>query len=166
MMEIRSIQDSKRDIYRIEELLNCGIFNQQNIRHPLQESAFIDLMICMRDLLAKCEKFSTRVDFADDVIPNAYSKDVTGAITAVRDACCHIDSYKKNFDENGNRGSFNVCYGQANFMKIGDLELTSDYPDDVAVFYGPNRIYLKRHIQRALSEAKAKLQPLFQHGVA
>jgi len=39
-------------------------------------------------------------------------------------------------------------------MKIGDLELNSEYEDDIAVFYGANRLYFKRHILRAFEEAK------------
>lgn len=44
-------------------------------------------------------------------------------------------------------------------MKIGDLELNSDYEDDIAVFYGRNRLYFKRHIVRAYTEAKQLLAP-------
>jgi hypothetical protein len=45
-------------------------------------------------------------------------------------------------------------------MKVDDLELKSDYTDDIAVFYGKNRLYLKRHIVRAFEEASTKLRPL------
>ena len=39
-------------------------------------------------------------------------------------------------------------------MRIGDVELTSDYEDDIAVFYGVNRLYFKRHIIKAFEESK------------
>ena len=158
-MDTRDQQDCESIIGRIDELLNSGIFAQQNSQHLLQQSAFIELMICMRDLMYKAEKYAERISFVDDVLQNNYVKDVTGAITAVRDACCHIDSFKQLFDERGNRGAFNVAYGKCNFMKIGDLELNSEYEDDVAIFYGANRLYLKRHIGRAFQEAQAKLAP-------
>ena len=158
-MDVRDKQDCQGNIRRIQELLDSGIFNSDNAGHLLQQSAFIDLMICLRDLMHKTEKYAKRIDFTDDILLNAYVKDVTGAITAVRDGCCHIDSFKKLFDDRGNRGSFNVAYGRCNLMKIDDLELKSDYDDDAAVFYGRNRLYFKRHIIRAFEEAQALLAP-------
>lgn len=153
-MEIKDRQDIVSNIRRIEELINCGIFNQENSGNILQMSAFIDLMICMRDLMHKTEKYSQKIDFDDDILTNNYVNDVSDAIRAVRDACCHIDSFKRNFDESGNRGSYNVAYGKCNFMKIGELELNSEHEDDIAIFYGANRLYFKRHIIRAFEEAK------------
>ena len=153
-MEIRDCQDCESNIRRIEELINCGIFNQENSGNILQMSAFIDLMICMRDLMHKTEKYAQKVAFNDGILTNNYVNDVSDAIRAVRDACCHIDSFKRDFDENGNRGSYNVAYGKCNLMKIGELELNSEYEDDIAVFYGANRLYFKRHIIRAFEEAK------------
>lgn len=116
-------------------------------------------MICLRDLLHKAEKYGQRVSFTDDIMPNEYVKDVTGAITAVRDACCHIDSFKRLFDDRGNRGSYMVAYGKCNLAKIDDLELKSEYEDDIAVFYGKNRLYFNRHIVRAFNEARQQLAP-------
>lgn len=163
-MDVRDMQDCQGNIQRIQKLLESGIFNSENSHHLLQQSAFIDLMICLRDLMYKTEKYAKRIDFTDDVLVNDYVKDVTDAITAVRDSCCHIDSFKKLFDDRGNRGSFNVAYGKCEFMKIGDLELSSDYDDDVAIFYGRNRLYIKRHIARAFEEAQTVLASHLNQG--
>ncbi len=78
-------------------------------------------------------------------------------ITAVRDACCHIDSFKRNFDAGGS-DAFNAYSGKGIFAKIGNVTLRSDYEDDLAFFYGTNRVYLKRHVIRAFKEAVRKLQ--------
>jgi hypothetical protein len=159
-VNVQHRQDCESNIRRIEELFGSGIFNSNNVRHPLQRSAFIDLMICMRDLMHKTEKYAKRIAFTDDILTSNYVADVTDAITAVRDACCHIDSFKKLFDDRGNRGTYMVAYGKCNLAKIDDLELRSEYEDDCAVFYGKNRLYLKRHLLRALSESKALLAPM------
>lgn len=158
-MPVHDRQDCEHNIRRIHELLNCGIFSHENGGHLLRQSAFIELVICLRDLLHKTEKYARRIAFADDVLVNKYVKDVTDAVTAIRDACCHIDSFKRLFDDRGNRGSFCVAYGKCKMMKIDDLELSSDYEDDVAVFYGKNRLYFKRHIVRAFQEAQDLLAP-------
>lgn len=159
-MEISDQQDCYSNISRIETLLRSGIFEPANSQHPLQQSAFIDMMICLRDLMAKVEKYGEKISFQEDVMQNNYVADVSDAIRAIRDACCHIDSFKRNFDENRNRGSYLVAYGKTNLMKLGDLELKSEYEDDIAVFYGVNRLYFKRHIIRSFEEAKQQLQPL------
>ena len=106
------------------------------------------------------EKYGEKISFKEDVLQNQYVTNVSDAIRAVRNACCHIDSFKRNFDKNKNRGSCLVIYGKGNLMKLDDLELKSDYKDDIAVFYGKNRLYFNRHIVRAFKEAKQQLQPL------
>jgi len=163
-MDIQDKQDCELTIRRIHELLSSGIFERIKSGHFLQQSAFIDLMICMRDLMHKTEKYAGRISFTDDILTNDYVKDVTDAITAVRDACCHIDSFKKLFDDRGNRGSYMVAYRKCDLMKIDDLELKSEYQDDIAVFYGKNRLYFKRHIVRAFQEAQIKLAPIMAQG--
>ncbi|MBI5046683.1 cation:proton antiporter [Candidatus Micrarchaeota archaeon] len=67
-------------------------------------------------------------------------------------------SFKRLFDDKGNRSSFNVIYGKGCFMKTDDLELKSDYNDDAAFFYGKNRLYMKRHIVRAFQDARMLLE--------
>jgi hypothetical protein len=150
-------QDIDADIRRIEELFSSGIFDSPNSGHVLLRSAFVDLMICLRDLLHKCEKYASRVSFTDDVLVNGYVHDVTDLVTTIRDACCHIDSFKRLFDTRGNRGSFLVGYGKVKLLKMGDVELQGDYEDDIAVFFGTNRIYLRRHVVRSFEEAKSRL---------
>ena len=159
-MDISDQQDCERDIRRIEELLSCGIFEARNSGNILQSSAFIELMICLSDLTSKTKKFAKRISFTDDVMTNEYVHDITDAITSIRDACCHINSFKRLFDDRGNRGSFMVIYGKGNLIKIDDLELKSDYGDDIAFFYGKNRLYMNRHIVRTFKEAKALLVPM------
>jgi hypothetical protein len=159
-VEVLDRQDCESNLQRISQLLACGIFSPVQRSNLLQQSAFIDLVICLRDFLAKSEKYGHRVAFSDDVMLNEYVKDVTDAVTAIRDACCHIDSFKRHFDDHMNRGSYLVAFGRANLVKFGDLELKSDYADDIAFFYGANRLYLKRHIMRAFEEAKSHLVPL------
>jgi hypothetical protein len=116
-------------------------------------------MICLRDLMHKTEKYVQRISFTDDVVTNDYVKDITDAITAVRDACCHIDSFKRLFDERRVRGAFLVIYGKATLVKLGDIEIKSEYDDDIAFYFGNNRLYLKRHIMRAFDEARTLLTP-------
>jgi len=159
-MEITDQQDCISNISRIEELILCGIFDPENDGHLLQQSAFIELLIRLRDLIAKVEKYGERISFKEDVLVNKYVHDISDLIKAVRDACCHIDSHNQHIDENKNRASFLLARGKCNLMRIGNIELKAEYEDDVAVFYGDNRLYFKRHIIRAFNEIKIQLLPL------
>lgn len=154
-------QDCEFDIRKIKELLSCGIFEHRSSGNILRSAAFIELIICLRDLLHKTEKSAQRISFTDDVMTNEYVHDITDAVTAVRDACCHLDSFKGEFDEH-TRGSFLMLYGKVNIGKNGDLYLESEYTDEIAFFYGKNRLYMKRHIIRAFQEAQALLAPMLQ----
>ncbi len=100
-MDNRDRQDCIIDIQRIEQLLSCGIFQLKKAGNVLQQSAFIDLMICLRDLLRKVERYATRISFTDDILVNNDVRDVTDAVTVVRDACCHIDTPKRQFSIRG-----------------------------------------------------------------
>ncbi len=154
--------DIESSIRRIDELLSCGIFSQENSRHVLFRAAFIELLISLRDLMFKAEKFSSRIAFDDDVKRVGGVKDVSSLIKYVRDALCHPDS-DNHYVETGNiKATFNVIFGRGGLLKIGDFEQSSEYDDDICFFFGSQRIYLRRHVIRAFEEAKSKLLPLVQ----
>ncbi|MEN8154651.1 MAG: hypothetical protein ABFR75_11580 [Acidobacteriota bacterium] len=146
------------DISRIETILNSGIFNAANNYNPLEESAFIELMILLRDLIYKAEKIGERVNFSDDIITDANTKDVSDTIRHIRDSVCHINSGKRIVDSQRNRVSFCIHYGKGVFANFGDIVLKSDYEDEISFFYGHHQLYLKRHIIRAFKCAKEVLK--------
>lgn len=152
--------DINSSLNRIEEILNCGIFTAENSQHVLLRAAFIDVLIALRDLMYKSEKYSSRIDFSDDVQQQHGISDVSDLIKYVRDALCHPDSQNHYIEKNNIQATFNVAFGKVNLLRIGDFEQSSEYPDDICFFFGSQRIYLTRHISRAFEEAKAMLLPL------
>jgi hypothetical protein len=72
------------DIERIRSVLNVAMFTPGNAGHPLFHSALTELLIKLRDLLAKSEKFSKRVCFQDDVIIKGKVNDVTALVCEMR----------------------------------------------------------------------------------
>ena len=44
---------------RIEQLLSCGIFHVNNSTNILLKAAFIEMLISLRDLMYKSEKFAS-----------------------------------------------------------------------------------------------------------
>lgn len=148
---------------RIEELLGCGIFAPENSQNPLVRSALAELLILVRDLLAKTKLYAEPVTFMDDVNITGKVNNVSEAIKFIRDAICHVDSDNHNHEECDARLSYNIAYGKCNLMKIGEVEIKSDYDDDVCFFFGSQKLYLNRHIIRAYNEAKIKLLPLVRN---
>jgi hypothetical protein len=108
----------------------------------------------------KTEKYAYRIDFTDDVSISGPVKDATSLIKYVRDAMCHLDSENHYLDANHMKASFNVIFGKGIVAKINDFEQSSPYQDDVCFFFGSQRIFLNRHIRRALEESRTLLLPL------
>jgi len=159
-LDFFATSDIEGSIRRIDELLACGIFQPAHSRNVLFRAAFIELLIAMRDLMYKAEKYASRISFDDDVHETAQVTDVSDLIKFVRDALCHPDSDNHYIEAGNIKSTFNVAFGKVNVMKIGDFEQASKYQDDICFFFGSHGIYMRRHIVRAFEEAKAKLVPL------
>ncbi|MGD0624254.1 MAG: hypothetical protein ABSB32_05985 [Thermodesulfobacteriota bacterium] len=111
----------------------------------------------------KTEKYAKRIDFIDDVNVTGEVKDVTALIKYVRDAMCHLDSDKHYIEPGNIKASFNVQFGKGTLLKLNEFEQSSPYEDDICFFFGSQRIFLKRHIMRAVEESRTLLPPLL-HG--
>lgn len=159
-MDFFTKSDIKGSIHRIDELLSCGIFHPQNSGNVLFRAAFIELLIALRDLMYKAQKFASRISFEDDVKKTDKIKDVSDLIKFVRDALCHPDSDNHYIEAGNIKSTFNVAFGRVNLMKVGEFEQSSKYDNDICFFFGSHGIYMKRHIVRAFEEAKSKLIPL------
>lgn len=142
--------------------MSCGIFHPDNSGNILFRAAFIEMLIALRDLMYKSQKFASRISFTDDVPQSEKVKDVSDLIKYVRDALCHPDSDNHYIEKGNIKATFNVAFGKANLMKIGDFEQKTLYEDDICFFFGSVGIYLKRHILRAYKDAKSNLEPYVQ----
>jgi hypothetical protein len=136
--------DAKMEISRIEVILGTGIFNNENTQHPLLKSAFTEMLIILRDLMYKTEKFTSRISFTDNIVITPKVKDVTDLIKYIRDALCHEDSDNHYMPNATIKSNFNI---------------SNDY-SDICFHFGEQVICLERHILRAFNEAKEKLLPL------
>ena len=154
------IEDSIR---RIDAIFQSDIFASANDAHPLVRSAFIEMLICLRDLMYKTEKYATRVAFDDDIVKSDKINDITDVVKYVRDALCHLDSDNHYLEKGNIKATYNIMRGKGTIVKIGDFEQTSNYSDDLCFFFGSQRIYLHRHILRAFKEVKTKLIPLLNN---
>ena len=159
-MDIQTKLDIEQSYSRIEKLFECGIFKQENANNPLVQSALTELLIRLRDLMAKSKYYANDITFQNDINQSDKITHVSDAIKFIRDAICHIDSDNHNYDKYNARLSYNIAYGKCNLMKIGDIEIKSDYYDDICFFFGSQKLYRNRHIKRAYIEAKKNLEPI------
>lgn len=150
------VSTSFRDIGK---LINSGIFTPENAGSPFFKASFIAMLIELRALMYKAEKYATKISFTDDVLQRDKVKDVSDLIKFVRDAVCHPDIPHHHLDDGG-RASFNVAFGSGCLAQINGHRQESLYDDDICFFFGMQHIYMKRHVIRAVDEAFVKLSPL------
>ena len=152
--------DIETDFRRIDVLLSSGIFEPHSTAGKFRRAAFIELLICLRDLMAKTEKYASRISFSDDVVITDKIKDISDLVKFVRDALCHPEIEHHFLIPGKVKATYNIVFGKGELPPIKGITVTSDYEDDICFFFGVNKIYLNRHITRALIEARQKLTPL------
>lgn len=159
-LTIENVYEILQDKEDIEKILGSQVFFRSSNSNWIQDkAAFVLLMIDLRDLVWKSERFAgKRVSFTDDILPFRKVRDVTDLITYVRDAAVHNTSGNSRVEQG--KFSFIVGFGKGNIIQIGELSLSGDYDDDICFIFGPAKIYLKRHIIRAFKEAIDNLNPL------
>ncbi|WP_122259700.1 hypothetical protein [Pseudomonas syringae] len=141
--------DIQSSIMRCNDLFNTGIFNSNNSTGVIFEAAVTLVVLNLHDLLQKAHKDGKRVDFVDDVEITKNISDVTDLISACRNAACHISSGSHNIES----CKFTFCvatgYGPGSYS-INGKDMGCDYADDIAIYYGEKRVYVRRHLHRSL----------------
>lgn len=152
--------DIEDDIRRLETLLVNGILERPG--EVFFRSALIDAVICLHDLLQKAKDFDVPIIFNEDVHTTRNIKNITDSVAMIRNALCHVSSKTHIFDmENNIKAAYNTFHRSTGKMMINGEETGSDYADDTCYQFGKHRLYLDRHVRRALKEAKESLTPLF-----
>ena len=104
--------DIAQDIHRIETIYATNVLGPSSAGHPLVKSAFIEVMVCLRDLMAKTDTYGTRIRFTDDMVVTSKIKDITELIAFVRNALCHIESTNNFAIPDQIKASFDIVYGK------------------------------------------------------
>ncbi|MCY1427086.1 hypothetical protein D9M71_429170 [compost metagenome] len=140
--------DIQSSVTRCADVFNSGVFNAGSSAGVMFESAVTLVLVHLNDLLQKAKLDGQRINFDDDMEVTESMTDVTDLVRACRNAACHVTSGEHKIDA----GKFTFCvasgYGPRAFV-INDQEMGCDYADDIAVYYGKNRVYLKRHLLRS-----------------
>jgi hypothetical protein len=111
------------------------------------------LFIHLHDLVQRARVIGREITFTSDVDQTVGVTTVTDLISKLRNAVCHIRSPTRNVNEAS--FVFNRIFGYIpNAFNMNGVTLGCEYEDDVAIYYGPYRFYLRRHGQRVIEELK------------
>ena len=149
-------RDAFSSIRSIKEILNTGILSAEGSRTPFFRPCITQILIELSDLLQKSSNRGNRINFQDDISKsNNLDRDVTDLIKDCRNASCHISSGNHIFEQN--KFTFNVMIGYCpNAMRINDVAIGCDYPDDIAIMWGGLKLYASRHLLRAFQEVSVQ----------
>jgi hypothetical protein len=151
--------DIQSSIRKCQEIFNSGIFSSGGLVSPLFEPAVVTVLINLNDLLGKSKKDGMPITFTDHVELTDKIKDVSDLVRECRNAACHIGSGEHLFEGLG-KFTFNVVAGLApSAFELNGVKLGSDFEDDIAIYYGEKRVYLRRHLLAALNAAVKNFPP-------
>lgn len=123
-------------------------------RHDLPdevcEACVIMLLVNLHDLLQRARLLGQPVTFDDQIDQDCDVANVTELVAKCRNAACHVWG-RANGGAKAYR--FHRIAGDCpRACVIDGRTLGCDHHDDVAIYYGRIRLYLRRHAGRALDE--------------
>ncbi|ROH89119.1 hypothetical protein ED208_11965 [Stagnimonas aquatica] len=152
-------QELSISFLRIEEVRTSGILTSDGVKSPLFKSAITELLIYINDMLQKADAMGLRITLADHLPAWTSVPDVTELVARCRDAACHVSAGQEFFERN--KFSFALVVGLVpEAVKIDGTLRGSDFEDDIALFFGGYRLYLRRNLLDAYTLAVRALQSL------
>ncbi len=131
----------------------------------------MEIILRLDDILRHMDSIGHRISFTDDLHLHSGITDITDTVREYRHAMCHVHATGHFTAPDGSPKrerqpsvgfidiTFNVAFGKGVLHRAPGFVLESDYDDDVCFFYGAHRLYIKRHIIRALQQARSVLVP-------
>jgi hypothetical protein len=150
-----------------EKLVSTGILSAAGSESPWFEPVITQLLILLADLMKAANQMGQRCQIKDDILCIDQKmalkiNDLTDLIVKCRDVSCHISSGNAIFETN----KFKFCkiVGLCpNAFFINGHVIGCDYEDDIAIIWGPMRLYLKRNLIRAFQEVAPLFPDPFDH---
>lgn len=153
MLLHQDYQNALSAIEKVHSILKVNIFSANP--NWLSEASFTLMIIHLKDvcqLLARC---GYRISAAED-LPEG--KDLTDHINDVRNAVCHIGSPLRHLSFGSLSFGAMTCKGT--LLSTPEFDLSNPHDDDIAVFYGRHRIFMRRHVWKATEDAVSHLKSI------
>jgi hypothetical protein len=161
---INVLTDDKKRRRSQEEAVICAAMAMGHAiyamgqRADYPEGALTSALIYMNDALQLAVLRGLRIaDKGADIQPVGKEGDLTSLIGAARNAACHMGSKRHIADAHDNYFRFMMLMGKCIAVQINTLKIENPYDDDVAIYFGNTRIFLRRNLQLALTRLQSQV---------
>lgn len=144
---------AKAICYECDRLFATGILSANAVGDPLFRAAVTQTLIYLNDLLQKAKDDGNEIAFSDHINITEKVKNITDLVRQGRNAASHMNTGLNDVDFG--RFQFGVSAGRGAMMQVdGQARMENEFDDDIAIFFGDMRIYVERHMRRALREVR------------
>ncbi len=152
-MNTPSDRQHRSRLNRLHQLLESDIFDKQRADSQIGERAFSEIIGLLDEVLQQSEEAGHRIDFIKEVGVHGKIQDITSLVNSL-----HRNFTPETVPVTGSAPSrFNCYYDAGTGYFANGFFFSADHNDEVAFFVDDQRIYLNRHIKRALQEAEQYL---------
>lgn len=137
---------------RLHQLLGSDVFDRNRPDDGTCERAFAEVVRLTDDLLQQADVAGRRVDFTKEVGVHGKIQDITSLVNSLRHSLVP-GLGAAPFAAN----RFNCYHDAGNGYFANGAFFKADYDNEVAFFVDDQRIYLNRHIKRAVQKAEVYL---------
>jgi len=124
---------------------------QYDLSETVYEACVVMLLVNLHDLLQAARAGGQPLVFSDYIDPKEDASNITELVAKCRNAACHVWP-KPAAAQSMVYRFYRVAGYCPRATQLDDKVLGCDYHDDVAIYYGRYRLYLKRHVLRAIDE--------------
>lgn len=145
-----AVPDTQRQprINRLHQLLESDVFERSRPDDGTCELAFVEVIQLLNNLLRQADQSGHRIDFTREVGVQGKIQDITSLVSGVCGKLIIEADAPARFAPN----QFNCYYDAGTGYFANGSFFSADYSGEVAFFVDEQRIYLNRHIKRALQE--------------
>ncbi|GAB3500761.1 hypothetical protein GCM10027341_26560 [Spirosoma knui] len=143
-------EQRKSRLNRLHQLLESDVFDENRVDDGACERAFVEIIPLLDDVLMQSEAAGQRIDFTKEVGVNGKIQDITSLVHGLNEQL----TAEKNALNTGSISQFNCYHNAGTGYFANGVFFTVDHDGEVAFFVDKQRIYLNRHIKRALQEAE------------
>lgn len=145
----------ERLVKTIYTTLNSPVFNLNTSEDTPWKSEFIQLISQIHSLLTLADQAGHRVDFLEGVGVNGKIQDITSLINWMYDRLPELTDDKPG-QQATNRLNRYANHGWG-FFANGSF-FTVEFDNELGLFIDDQRVYLNRHIRRAVAEVEQTYQ--------
>ncbi|WP_461106551.1 hypothetical protein [Spirosoma koreense] len=135
------------DLRRVHVLMDSPLFERGSSEMAPWRPAFIDLIRLLHGILAQAQELNKRVDFMDNVGINGKIQDITSLVDWLNE---HLPTVTTDQPGQLAANRLNRYFDQGTGYFSNGCFFTVGFDDELAFFLDDQRIYLNRHIRRAI----------------